>query len=127
MKQSNTDPCVFTKEGEERDEVVLVVHGDDIFIGGKGEKVDMVNKSLDEEFPTNSLGKVKHVGCCRQRLEQGYAIRDPHNIHRHTAGTFRGDTFVRYHFLTSADLESITEKGSIVHRPYHNAGGGVMW
>ncbi|CAM9242190.1 unnamed protein product, partial [Sphacelaria rigidula] len=47
---------------------ILVVHVDDILIGGETKRVERVCNILDNRFPTNNLGEVQwYMGCAIER------------------------------------------------------------
>ena len=59
-----TDPCVFKFGDAGNGRAILVVHVDDILIGGSEGDVPKVGKILNEKFPTNNPGEVTwRMGC----------------------------------------------------------------
>lgn len=68
MTQSKADPCLCKKKESGSVQDSLIVQVGDILIGGKGEKVDMVNEIVNENSPTNDLGEVRwYMGCAVDR------------------------------------------------------------
>ena len=58
MVQCGADPCVLKLEDAGKVKVILVVHVDDILVGGPVTEVLEVGKILNSKFPANNLGGV---------------------------------------------------------------------
>ena len=56
MEQCRADPCVYRKIVEGVVKLILVVHVDDILVSGEKEACDELHHTLNENFPTESLG-----------------------------------------------------------------------
>ncbi|CAM9538439.1 unnamed protein product [Sphacelaria rigidula] len=68
MVQCDPDPCVFKMEKAGDVRVILVVHVDDILIGGAEENVRKVGNILNDKLLTNNLGQVIwYMGCAVNR------------------------------------------------------------
>ena len=64
MEQCKSDPCVFRKVVDGVVELIVVVHVDDILVGGEKEACDELHLLLNKKFPTNNLGEVRwYMGC----------------------------------------------------------------
>ncbi|CAM9468444.1 unnamed protein product, partial [Sphacelaria rigidula] len=59
MQQSKVDPCVYKQEEGGSVCVILVVHVDDILIGGETKRVEKGCDTLNKIFPTDNLGEVQ--------------------------------------------------------------------
>ena len=107
----------------------LVVHVDDILVSGEKEACDELHHTLNEIFPTETLGELKwYLRCAVERDWQhgSVAIKQPAMI----------DTLTkRFHVIvqsdtpasTVADLRPTTADVTMVDCPFREVAGGVMW
>ena len=68
MEQYRPDPCVYRK-------IVEGVHVDDILVSGEKEACEELHHTLNENFPTETLGELKwYLGCAAERDWQGGSV-----------------------------------------------------
>ena len=64
MKQRRTDPCVFHMVVDDKVELIMAVHVDDIVIAGSDEGCRDFHAALNTKFPTNNRGELTwYTGC----------------------------------------------------------------
>ena len=84
FKQSASDPCIYTAEGET---VILAVYVDDIILAKKDErKLVQVKKAIANKFTVKDLGKLKYIlGVNIHHSENGICIGQRNyteNVHK---------------------------------------------
>ncbi|CAM9906577.1 unnamed protein product [Sphacelaria rigidula] len=68
MSQDEADPCGYRLEERGEGCVILLVHVDDVLIGGETKRVERVCNILNNRFPTNNLGEAQwYMGCAIER------------------------------------------------------------
>ena len=68
MKECRADPCVYRRIVEEVVMLILVVHVDDILVSVEKEVCEELHHTLNENFPTETLGEFKwYRGCDVER------------------------------------------------------------
>ena len=64
VEQSRTDPCFFRIIVDDKVELIMAVHEDDIEIAGSDEACRDFHAALQSKFPTNNLGELTwYTGC----------------------------------------------------------------
>ena len=129
MVQSKADPCVYKRVKRGSICAILVVHVDDILIGGEEKQVEEICAILNRVFPTNNLGEVQwYMGCAIERDWKKGTMRVDQT-------TFIDTLLKRFDITNFSDLPAAVsvslgpvKKGEVsVARPYRNAVGGLMW
>ena len=129
MEQCRADPYVYRKIVEGVVKLNLVVHVDDILVSGEKEACDELHHTLNESFPTETLGELKwYLECAVERdWQQGsVTIKQPAMIDTLTKRfhvTVQSDTPAS----TVADLGPTTADDTMVDCPCREVAGGVMW
>ncbi|CAM9867548.1 unnamed protein product [Sphacelaria rigidula] len=126
MSQTKAEPCVYKPEERMSVCVILIVHVDDILIGGETKRGEKVCDILNKRFPTNNLGEVQwYMG------DWGRGITYVNQM------TFIDIMLKRFELTdlfdipasVSADLGPVKQGDKVVDRPYRTAVavGGLMW
>ena len=129
MERCRADPCVYRKIVEAVVKLILEVHVDDILVSGEKEVCDELHHTLNENFPTETLGELKwYLGCAVERdWQQGSVkIKQPAMIDTLTKRsnvTAQPDTPAS----TVADLEPTTRDDTMLDCRFRQVVGGVMW
>ena len=129
MIQCGADPCVFKLEDAGKVKVILVVHVDDILVGGPETEVLEVGKILNSKFPTNNLGEVSwYMGCAVHRdWDRGTLSVTQTTFADTLMRRFEVKGYSEIPASTSVYLGPRTSEDTKVDRPYRNAVGGLMW
>ena len=129
MEQCKADPCVFRRIVDGVVVLILVVHVDDILVGGKKDACDELHSILNQKFPTTNLGEVHwYMGCAVERDWEENSIKLSQE-------TFVRTLLKRFGVIhrestpasPTADLGPTLESDLVVDRPFRQAVGGLMW
>ncbi|CAN0053474.1 unnamed protein product, partial [Sphacelaria rigidula] len=129
MPQSKADPCVYKLEEGGEVCAILVVHVDDILIGGETKRVQRVSNILNNRFPTNNLGEVQwYMGCAIERNWKGGTMYvNQTTLVGAMLKRFEVTEFSDIPASVFADLGQVKQGDKVSDRPYWSAVGGLMW
>ncbi|CAM9586154.1 unnamed protein product, partial [Sphacelaria rigidula] len=129
MSRSKADPCVYRLEERGKVCVILVVHVDDILIGGETKRSERVCNILNNGFPMNNLGEVQcYMGCGIERnWKRGTMFVNQTTCVDTILKRVEVTEFSDIPASVSADLGPVKQGDEILDRPYRSAVGGLMW
>ncbi|CAM9459048.1 unnamed protein product [Sphacelaria rigidula] len=129
MAQSKADPCVYRLEERGEVCVILVVHVDNILIGGETKRVETVCNILNNRFPTNNLGEAQwYMGCVIERnWKRGTMLVNQTTFVDTMLKRFEVTEFSDIPASVSADSGPVKQGDKVLDRPYRSAVGGLMW
>ncbi|CAN0057850.1 unnamed protein product [Sphacelaria rigidula] len=109
--------------------LILVVHVNDILIGGETKRAEKVCDILNKKIPTNNLGEVQwYMGCAIERnWKIGTMYVDQTTFIDAMLKRFEVTDFSDIPTSVSADLGPVKQGDKVVDRPHRSAVGGLMW